>query len=113
MLNTFQLINLLAVIFWLLILLDIVSVASTATHQTTVAIRKSGKVKSPIHETFAYLALIFLWTRHFIPYRCAPEIGRLCINLKRNGITAGIGAMGAETKNQAGSIPGCSQNYIL
>lgn len=70
MLNTFQLIAIIIAPILAAIWLFLESVASTATHQTTVAIRKSGKVKSPIHETFAYLALIFLWTRHFIPYLC-------------------------------------------
>ena len=54
----------------LLLWLYLVSVASTAANTHIVASKKIGKVKSPVHETFAYLALIFLWTRHFIPYLC-------------------------------------------
>ena len=67
--HTLQVFLAYAALLSLLLWLYLVSVASIAANTHIVALKKIGKVKSPVHETFAYLEIIYTWIRHFIPYR--------------------------------------------
>lgn len=65
---TLQTINSLAIIFWLLLLIYMSSVRSEAEKIHIEALKKIGKVKYLVHDTSAYLKIIYKWIRHFIPY---------------------------------------------
>lgn len=65
---TLQTINALAVLFWVLLLIYLGSVVSTAKNKKIEALKNIGKVKYLVHDTFTYLEMIYTWVPHFIPY---------------------------------------------